>query len=87
MNQFIYSDKEKKLIDHFDGTIFIRAGMSPMEIYKLLAWKAFIEGSYMESPELASLRRICRAIENGKLNRNTDQWDNLITLSGQEVSW
>lgn len=72
-----YSKKEWRLIDHFKF-MKVAEHVFPPVLYSFMASKAFIMNE--QGPYADSLRRAVCALESGKINRLTPEWESLIQL-------
>ena len=74
----IYSKQETKLLKYFgikDHLLNDRL-ISPQVIYRMAVEKAFISND--RSKYSQSLRKVYLAFQNGKIYRNTPEWESLI---------
>lgn len=78
-----YSDREKRLLEHFDCIHFIESeSVGALPVYRLMCEVAFLRGE--ESKEAESLRRCMRAWGKMKVHRLTPEWDAMIEFSGEK---
>lgn len=73
-----YSNAEVNLIEKISphwGDIITKSDINPPDLYKILAYEAFINNS--SGPEFDALRRVCRAIYQCKIYRMTKEFDKL----------
>lgn len=76
-----YSEKEKLFLTKIGYGKFIDLDdchINPMNVYAMAARKAFVEN--WTGDDADSLRRICKAIDEGKIFRLTKEFDDLIKL-------
>lgn len=76
-----FSEKEKKFLVKIGFGKFIDLDdcyVNEIKVYEMAARKAFVDGWTGEDAD--SLRRICKAIDSGKIYRLTPEWDELIKI-------
>jgi len=73
-----YSKAELKLIKSISpqwGNVVTKTNIAPSSLYKILAERAFIDNA--TGPDVEALRRVCKALEECKIYRQTPEFDSL----------